>query len=271
MSLNLDLLASKAKVTRALEHVDTLEVELRTFLRENAMYRVSFKLDSNTGWCSVTLASEKVAEPRLPVLLGDAVQNLRSALDYVVAALIEASNAALTTQHQFPIFAREAEYLKKVGPPTATKPNGPLGGICYGAHLIESLQPYKRQPNPKADQLWAVHRFSNADKHRQLATRVDIPLTEGADPIEFMHDGTLVERVDFEEVSDWTPDGEHEIGRLRFDPMPTYLKPNSNLPVGILFTTGPFGNEPDTPAIEVRSLRETCEYVGTVVDLFETI
>ncbi len=271
MNLGLDLSSSTAKIIRALEHVDTLEAELRAWLKVTPTYGLRFDITAETGWCSVMLTPQKgVVEPRFGVLLGDVVHNLRSALDYVVASLVEASNSTLVARHKFPIYADKTRYLKEVGTPAAPRSTGPLGGVRFGGELIESVQPYKRQPEPRVVQLWAVHRLSNADKHRQLTTSVTIPMPSG--PIEFDHNGRVLGIVEYEEISDWSPHEDHEIARLKFDrPLPTYIRPKGTISMGVLFTTGPFGDDPDPLAIQVHTLRETCDYVRTIVNLFKTI
>lgn len=270
MSLGLDLTAARSKVSRAIEHTDTLDSELTPWCIGNPAYSFRFSaIDRATGWCSMFLVPTNVSEPRFGVIFGDVVHNLRSALDYVVSALVEASGATLTTRHQFPIFIDAAKYQSEVGPVASPRPKGPLGGVVHGVGLIEQLQPYKRHPEPRADQLWAVHRFSNADKHRQTATRLPIPL-EG--PLDITFDGTLVEKDETIEIPNWVPEEESEIARLRFDPpVVRNLRAIGRMSMAMLFVTGPFGPDPDPIAIEVASLRETCDYVGTVVEQFETL
>jgi hypothetical protein len=270
VTIGLDLTVAKAKVARAREHLDLLNTELTATLREKGAYSFRFsEVDPDSGWCSMFLSPSALPEPRFGILLGDFIHNLRSALDYIVTELVQASNARLTMSHQFPIFVDEAGYIAAIGTPQAPKASGPLGGVIYGRELIESLQPYKRRPEPRADQLWCVYRFSNTDKHRYIATRIVVPLGPAVD---ISYNGTLVEKVDIEEISDWSPDTEHEVARLRFDPpYARNLRAHGTMPVAVLFSTDPFGSGPDAVAAHVMALSETCDYISTILDLFELL
>ncbi len=215
------------------------------------------------------LVPTNVSESRFGVIFGDVVHNLRSALDYIVTALVDASGVSLTSRHQFPIYIDEQKFLDEVGPARSPKRNGPLGGIVHGVGVIEQIQPYKRDPEPRADQLWGIYRFSNADKHRQIAARLPIPLP-GAITINYR--GRLAEKVDVEEVSEWDPEEECELARLRFDPpVAENLEATGKMSMAMMFVTGPFGADPDPVAIEVANLRRTCDYVRTIVEQFGTL
>jgi hypothetical protein len=106
------------------------------------------------------LCSQYFEEPRLGIILGDFMHNLRSALDYIVAALVRENPGALIRRQQFPIFDDHANYAN--GAP------GMLSGVIHGRDIIESLQPFKRTP-PHDDPLFILNHFSNADKHRLIS------------------------------------------------------------------------------------------------------
>ena len=92
------------------------------------------------------------------------------------------------------------------------------------------------------------------------------------DPIDISYEGTLVEKNEVSELPLWVPDEESEIARLRFDPpVVRNLRAVGTMSMTMLFISGPFGADPDPIAIEVAGLRETCEYVGTVVEQFGTL
>lgn len=96
----------------------------------------------------------------LPLILGDLLYCLRSALDQTVWQL-----AKLTTSYpdgtQFPIFDRNnAKTRRSFASYTAGVPAG-------AAQLIESLQPYNRA-EPETHLLWRLNRLCNIDKHRRV-------------------------------------------------------------------------------------------------------
>jgi hypothetical protein len=125
------------------------------------------EIDPNTGWCDVFGRAEEIEEPKLSVIAGDYIHNLRSALDYVVTALAYASNAKLRESHQFPIFTSRSAYTVTVGTPAKAKRGGPLHGVIHGLDLVAEVQPYHQQPDAQLHPLALINRFSNTDKHRQ--------------------------------------------------------------------------------------------------------
>lgn len=188
--MTLDLAASAAKVARAFEHLAVLEREIPESVMDRGPYAIRFSaVDPGTGWCSMSLVPESAARPYLSVAFGDVVHNLRCALDYIVTALADASGVPITTQHQFPIYASRQQYSQKVGTVREARQRGPLGGLVHGLALMEQLQPYRLEPEPRTDPLWHVHRFSNADKHREVAGFLGIP----AGSVQIAYEGIVAE------------------------------------------------------------------------------
>lgn len=271
MGLGLDLSSSRAKLARAVQHIEILERELPADVSTagSGPYSIRFsQVDPQTGWCDVLIAPNKTKKPRFSVIVGDVVHNLRCALDYIVTALVEASNATVTTRHQFPIYQDAPRYLKKVGDPAnAPATKGPLCDVVHGAVLIRDWQPYRLKPDPRADPLWHIYRFSNADKHREPAAFLALP----AGKIDIGWKGKMVESVPVLEIPNWSPDHEHVIHRFRFDPPRAYnFHIKSPLSVSILFVTPAFDREP-SHSIGVSILRKCCDHVAMVLDAFELL
>src|ERR1035438_3957568 len=234
MPVGLDLSPSAAKLARAKDHLEALERELPAEVEKNGPYAVRFSpVDPATGWCEVSLVPNDTGKPRLSVVVGDLVHNLRCALDYIITALVDASGAKLTTRHQFPIFRTEAGYLDRV----LKWKDCPLQGIIHGVTLIRELQPLKLQPNPRADPLWHVHRFNNAGKHREPLAFLAIP--RGSFRIRF--NGIPAEVEEVTEIKDRSPDTEYVVHRIRFDPPRAYnLRTEGSMQLEVIFTTPEF-------------------------------
>lgn len=266
---SLDLASSDAKIDRAFEHLETLETDVRAAWAESGPYSVRFsEVDPETGWCEVSLVPAPEI-PRFGVIMGDLMHNLRSALDYIVTALVDATDGVtLSRHHQFPIFSNPADYLAKVGDPAAAPAVfGPLRHLVLGTGLIEQLQPYKANPDPREDPMWHIHRFSNADKHRKITTLLAIPL--GSFDIAF--EGTVFERDHIVEITDWKPYEEAVIERLRFDPpIARNLRVTGPMTVNYAFSTPAFGPEGEH-GIHGQLLRKCCDHVRMVVDMFKLL
>jgi hypothetical protein len=143
------------KTTRAKEHLETLKGEVRIFCESNP-HNFIFEDDIEK---QLHIVRVKFAETpdRIPLIAGDALQNLRSALDHLVWNL-----AKLTLPYpegtQFPIF--EA--------PNARLFNRRTRGVpAKAADLIESLQPYNGG-DVRNHLLWKLNKLCNVDKHMRI-------------------------------------------------------------------------------------------------------
>src|SRR4051812_13956001 len=115
MPLNLDLRGSRAKLARAAHHLGSLDRELPIARNHQPVALRVTEVDQDTGWCEVYGSLLEIEEPLLAVITDDYVHNLRSALDYIVTGLVEASGADLHTRHQFPIYESKKLFRKEVG------------------------------------------------------------------------------------------------------------------------------------------------------------
>jgi hypothetical protein len=181
VALGLDLAESRAKLDRAADHLRALDSQMPVIRDHDPITIRISDIDPDTGWCDVFARWNQIEEPSLSVIAGDYVHNLRSALDYVVTALVQASNAQLRESHQFPIFTSRVAYSKAAGTASKAKSGGPLRDIKHGLGLIERFQPYHQKPNPHSHPLAHINRLSNTDKHRQTLMLMALP-AEGKNP-----------------------------------------------------------------------------------------
>jgi hypothetical protein len=99
---------------------------------------------------------------RIPILVGEVLQHLRSALDHLVGELERKNGLQRTSEFEFPIFWDRARYTKD-------SPRKIKGVTPAVAAVIERHQPYHRPaPTYKDHPLWILHDLNNADKHRVL-------------------------------------------------------------------------------------------------------
>ena len=156
------LTSAERKFERGIEHVHTLRREAKTFQDANAYEPlVERKVRTPQEIEYRVSAQQNLAVPdHWPVLAGEAIYNLRSALDHAVYALIRKNRG----QSQYPIFTDRREFQVKGRPM--------IKGLSETVRtLIEEGQPYNRlEQYPAFDPLAILNSFSNRDKHRQLAT-----------------------------------------------------------------------------------------------------
>ncbi len=79
---------AKLKLKRANKHIMELNAVLNAFL-ESHFDNVSFKEDAY-GWHHLQLGGVSIPED-VPLIIGDAIHNLRSALDFMLCAALHAT------------------------------------------------------------------------------------------------------------------------------------------------------------------------------------
>jgi hypothetical protein len=276
MSLSLDLSASDAKIARAREHAKALQAEVDRVVAERNPWgsRIS-QVDPDSGWYVIHLT--RIDYPReytLGILFGDVMHNLRCALDYIVTALVGASNAALTNSHQFPVFSTKVGYENRVGNNLVAIPGikgrqGPLHGVTIGLQDIWDVQPFHRKKDPRGDPLYVVHRFSNADKHRIIADNLPF-LQESV--LQISPSEGIVEEVRNQVAPRWEVQAEHEVGRIRYAaPFPSNVYLQGHVTVEVYFGTPAFAQEPRGIVIPLGYVDATCDYVAKVVERFKAL
>jgi len=150
-----------SKVNRAEKHFRELHDVLDKF-RESKPYVFAPAYDPHTGrqigW-EVVVANEVPTE--LPLIFGDILHNLRSALDHMANAAVAANGAIPDCNTAFPIYNSASEFESKC----VRK----IKGIGEQAvDIIRSVQPYKGASN--GDVVWRLHQLDIIDKHRTLLT-----------------------------------------------------------------------------------------------------
>lgn len=130
---------------------------------------------------------------RWGLLFGDAVHNLRAALDNVVwlVALRDMHPEEPKRTTQFPIFLDRDIYFGNV--------KGKRSGLSQidsvkdpdVRTIIERVQPWQHSQSPEQDSLWVVHEFNREDKHQVITDVLFMPLSgESSLAIRYADDAT---------------------------------------------------------------------------------
>ena len=149
------------KIKRAKEHVADLERQLRAFL-DTGPYKVGAKHDPQTRKLIYYVASTEPIPDCLPLVAGDAIQNLMSALDHLAYQIVcndTGDNPPNPRGIYFPIADDATKY-------EAGKRRRMEGAHQETFDAIDALKPYKGGN----DRLWALYRLNNIEKHRLLLT-----------------------------------------------------------------------------------------------------
>jgi hypothetical protein len=149
------------KIKRAKEHVSDLERELGAFLDANP-YKVGAKHDPQTRKLIYYVTSVEPTPDCLPLIAGDAIQNLMSALDHLAYQIVcsdTADNPPNPNWIYFPIADDATKY-------EAVKRGKMKGSRQETFDAIDALKPYKGGN----DLLWILYKLNNIEKHRLLLT-----------------------------------------------------------------------------------------------------
>lgn len=151
----------RLKIERAKEHIRSLDVAIQQFIASNP-YTLGAKPHHIAAIHHTTLyiAAVKPVPEHLPLIVGDAIHNLRSALDHIIWQLVEVGGGTPNRDTYFPISESAQQYKSAIG-------KGEIQKIASDAReIIQSVQPYVTFDQT----LWLIHQLDIVDKHRLLLT-----------------------------------------------------------------------------------------------------
>jgi hypothetical protein len=212
--------SSRAKLARADEHRKAIEPEIKAFAAGSSVkLRSRHNLKASRGPIRFSWFVEEMTNPprQWALAAGDAIQNIRAALDHAVWAIVVKQKGTKFAEANymkidFPIRDRPSRFprtrLTEIGLPNPA------------IKVIEDAQPYARQPNaPRDDATWLIGALSNVDKHRLLhvirmisedAEVRTTPLLENGH-VEFVTDGRLRKGAEVVRFSASRPPGRQHV------------------------------------------------------------
>lgn len=148
----------RSKINRANEHLADLEIEIGSFYATKPYdFRVERDPKTGEGVCYLTRCDDIPAQ--VSIIAGDAIHNLRSALDYLAYQLVYVgtSGSGPFSNVYFPIVKSPDKLDAAI--------EGKVGGARKEAKdAIRAVKPYEGGNNL----LWHLHRLDIIDKHRLL-------------------------------------------------------------------------------------------------------
>src|ERR1035438_5207448 len=149
------------KVKWANDHFFDFQKFLRAWAKSDAC-RIAIEHDRETRDVLYRLSQEFFVPREFALLAGDILQNLRSALDYLVCALVRANHGRVTNKTCFPIIGRI---------PATPEEDGAFARKIEGMtdkakDLIRGCKPYRGGD----EVLWRLHELNRREKHRLLFT-----------------------------------------------------------------------------------------------------
>jgi hypothetical protein len=146
----------RLKIERASKHIADLTAVCKSFI-DSTPYTIGRETDQATGYYHFKVTNVQAPPPEVGLIAGDAIHNLRSALDHLAWHLVLANGNTPSRQTCFPIFDSAAKYQAM----DARK----VRGMSQGAiDAIDAAKPY--QGGNEA--LHTLHLLDIADKHHSL-------------------------------------------------------------------------------------------------------
>ena len=99
----------QAKLERAYKHISDIDAAIRLFF-ESSPYVIVAKQDQQTGDYVSYVESVRDVPADVPLIAGDAIHNIRSALDHLAWQLVLSTGNTPGPSTSFPIFDSAAEY-----------------------------------------------------------------------------------------------------------------------------------------------------------------
>ncbi len=155
------LLGPRLKIERAKQHITDFNNEAAAFNARNPYRIVIEPHPERSGIMNFTVRVMEEFPDRLTCVVGDAIHNLRTALDLMIFNLVAPTNADMASRVQFP-FAKSANSLK---PTIDTRHIRRAGKEVVDA--IIALEPYPGG-NRAGQMLADLHNLDIADKHKLL-------------------------------------------------------------------------------------------------------
>jgi hypothetical protein len=154
---SLDLRGAYLKIERAKKHISDLDAQRVAFLGTDPYHGIP-KFNAEENCTEYILPSLPAIPDDIPLMLGDAVHNLRSALDYVACELVRSVNIEPDRAY-FPISESRKKYKANSGGQTYGMPT-------EAKNDIDRIRPYLGGNNG----FWLIHKLDIIDKHRLLVT-----------------------------------------------------------------------------------------------------
>lgn len=246
---------SRRKLRRAEQHVHELHVEVAAWINgEN--HRKVIEMSRDDEWHTVLYSPPQGRSPEmLPLICGDAIQNMRTALDYAICDLVRAAGKKVSRQHAWPICHSPNDFTTRVKDNPKPKLS-PLHGIEVDGQawaVIEQAQPYNR-PLQSRDDLAILGALSNRDKHKALYIQMLFTSSQNIKSLIGWSPYATPDEQIFTHQGPLPTVGQTELMRLRFPPnSEAQVHVKGNLGVAPYFANGPT-SKVDAVAIPVPFL-----------------
>jgi hypothetical protein len=169
--------SAEEKIRRATHHTNSLKGDVARFFAEKT-YEIRQVPNFETGRKQAVYRALADLPGEWPIILGEIMHNLRSALDHMITALTILEKGHALEGTEFPVFESEFDYsrVRSKGPhrgePAAGSGLHKIRGLGSNAKaVVRSLKPFevrKTLPPQQQPALALIHALNVIDKHRSI-------------------------------------------------------------------------------------------------------
>jgi hypothetical protein len=148
----------QAKLDRGDDHLHELRAQIDAFFTAEPF--AIERTEEPDGPVEFRARVREQPPVRLSTIIGDAIHNLRAALDLLAGQLVEAGGKTPTRDTHFPIAKTRRKFREELATALA-------GASDPALDEVRAIEPYR---SGKGTSLWLLHHLDIVDKHRLLLT-----------------------------------------------------------------------------------------------------
>src|SRR5271157_1319283 len=160
---------ARLKIKRAREHMIEFDAHAaKVFGSGFAPYSQSSDFDAKSGEYIIKFSATREVITRFAILSGDAIHNLRTALDFAWFELTAADSPVAENRIRFPVYPTRKlleDFIKSREEQQSV--------VRLSGKLLDTIKPYKGG-NVIGDLIYALHQLDIRDKHRLLIPQVQV-------------------------------------------------------------------------------------------------
>jgi len=151
---------ARLKIERARKHIRDLRALLVSEDVQGSFHAIQLESDLDTGCDSFKFELGQAVPEESMCIVGDALHNLRTALDFVANDIEFAVTGQRTRSTKFPVFDTRNKLVDAIN--GGFKHKAPERVVNY---IVDVVQPYETGDGTP---IWALHALDIEDKHRLL-------------------------------------------------------------------------------------------------------
>ncbi len=153
----------KLKIKRADKHIRDFDALINEFLRTD-FYRVITEKNPGAGTVTFRYEAQPVPEDA-PLIIGDAVHNLRAALDLMYVEIIDRNGGTPTKRDSFPFMQKRHKLIEALNGGEIKRAGQSIIDL-----IVDSVRPYREAGGN--DALCSLHDMDITDKHHLIVSVV---------------------------------------------------------------------------------------------------